>query len=139
VFSACIHAQILEVTPAFPTQNDNVTIIYDATQGNGALAGTQTIYAHAGLITTASTSLTDWRHVRGNWGTADPNVLMTNLGDNKFQISYNIAEFHNLPANTVVLQLVFVFRNQTGSIVGRSADGSDIYYDVYSENAGLPW
>lgn len=32
-------AQILSVDPAFPTQNDTVTIIYDATEGNGALSG----------------------------------------------------------------------------------------------------
>ena len=44
-------AQILSVTPAFPSQNDTVTIIYDATEGNGALTGVVPVYAHAGLIT----------------------------------------------------------------------------------------
>jgi hypothetical protein len=29
-------AQILSVTPAFPTQNDTVTVVYDAAEGNGA-------------------------------------------------------------------------------------------------------
>ena len=43
-------AQILSVTPAFPSQNDTVTIIYDATEGNGALTGVVPVYAHAGLI-----------------------------------------------------------------------------------------
>ena len=75
-----VGAQILSVTPAFPSQNDTVTIIYDATEGNGALTGVVPVYAHAGLITNQSTSPTDWRHVQGNWGTADASVLMTNLG-----------------------------------------------------------
>ena len=58
VFS--LNAQILQITPAFPTQTDVVTIVYDASAGNGALVGNATIYAHAGLITTASVSPTDW-------------------------------------------------------------------------------
>ena len=33
---AIANSQILEITPAFPTADDYVTIIYDATQGNGA-------------------------------------------------------------------------------------------------------
>jgi hypothetical protein len=37
-------AQILSVTPAFPTQNDSVTIVYNAAQGNGALVGTTPVY-----------------------------------------------------------------------------------------------
>ena len=79
-------AQILSVTPAFPSQNDTVTIIYDATEGNGALTGVVPVYAHAGLITNQSTSPTDWKHVQGNWGTTDASVLMTNLGNNLHKI-----------------------------------------------------
>lgn len=130
-------AQILDVTPAFPSKNDFVTIIYDASKGNAALQNTATIYAHTGVITDQSTSPTDWKHVKGNWGTADPNVLMTSLGNNLFQISFNIGEFYNFPSNTIVYKMAFVFRNAAGNIVGRSADGSDIYYDVYPENSGL--
>ncbi|MGB1735068.1 MAG: hypothetical protein ACPHGZ_01475, partial [Schleiferiaceae bacterium] len=54
-FAALANAQILTVTPAFPSQNDTVTIIYDATEGNGALTGVVPVYAHAGLITNQST------------------------------------------------------------------------------------
>lgn len=132
-----LKAQILDVTPAFPNQNDFVTIVYDASLGNGALQNSSTIYAHTGVITNQSTSPTDWKFVKGNWGTADPSVLMTSLGNNLFQISFNIAQFYNFPPNTVVYKLAFVFRNATGSIVGRNADGSDIFYDVYPANSVL--
>jgi len=40
LLNLAINAQILELTPAFPTVNDVVTIVYDATEGNGALVGT---------------------------------------------------------------------------------------------------
>jgi glycosidase len=130
-------AQILSVTPAFPSQNDTVTIIYDATQGNGDLTGVVPVYAHAGLITNQSTSPTDWKHVQGTWGTADPSVLMTSLGNNLHKIQYHMPTFYGFGTSVVVQKMAFVFRNANGSKVGRDANGSDIYYDVYPANAGL--
>ena len=135
--SSLLSAQILEVSPSFPTVNDVVTITYDATQGNAALVGQNQIYAHAGLITSASTSPTNWQYVQGNWGTVDPEVAMTNIGNNKHTITIDIDLFYGFPAGTNVLKFAFVFRNAAGTIVGRSTDGSDIYYDIYPVNAGL--
>jgi len=131
------NAQILELNPAFPTVNDVVTVTYDATQGNAALVGQSQIYCHAGLITSASTSPTNWQFVQGNWGTVDPQVAMTNIGNNKHTITIDIDQFYGFPQSTNVLKLAFVFRTANGSIVGRAADGSDIYYDIYPVNAGL--
>ena len=136
-FAALANAQILTVTPAFPSQNDTVTIIYDATEGNGALTGVVPVYAHAGLITNQSTSPTDWKHVQGNWGTADASVLMTNLGNNLHKIEYHMPTFYGFGSSVVVQQMAFVFRNGNGTIVGRDPNGNDIYYDVYPANAGL--
>jgi len=132
-----INAQILDVTPAFPTVNDAVTIIYDASEGNGALSGIGQVYAHTGVITDQSTSPTNWLYVQGTWGTADPSVSMTNLGGNLHQITIDLNAFYGFPAGTNVLKLAFVFRNSSGTIVGRSADGSDIFYDVYPSNSGF--
>jgi glycosidase len=137
IFTTSLHAQILEISPAFPTVNDVVTIIYDATEGNGALTGLNQVYCHTGLITTASTSPSNWLFVQGNWGQVDANVQMTPLGNNKHSITIDIDAFYGFPVNTTVLKLAFVFRNANGSIVGREADGSDIFYDVYPVNGGL--
>ena len=124
-------AQVLSVTPAFPTQNDTVTIVYNAAQGNGALVGTTPVYAHAGLITSASTSPTNWQFVQGTWGQPTAKVLMTDLGGNQHRIKYHIPSFYGFPTGTQVQELAFVFRNAAGTVVGRSADGSDIYYPIY--------
>ncbi len=137
VLTFSLNGQILELSPAFPTVNDVVTIVYDASQGNAALLGVNQVYCHAGLITSTSTSPTNWQYVQGNWGQADPQVQMTNLGNNKHSITINIATFYGFPVNTNVLKLAFVFRNQAGTTVGRAADGSDIYYDIYPVNGGL--
>ena len=45
--------------------------------------------------------------------------------------------FYGFGSSVVVQQMAFVFRNASGSIVGRDPNGSDIYYDVYPANAGL--
>jgi glycosidase len=132
-----LKAQLLEVTPAFPIKNDVVTIIYDATQGNAALVGQTQIYAHTGVITSTSTSITNWQFTKGQWGTPDASVAMTNLGNNKHSITINIPTFYGFPASTNVLKLAFVFRTANGQIVGRSADGSDIYYDVFPDDGAL--
>jgi len=131
-------AQVVSVTPVFPTQTDNVTIVFDATQGNGALAGFNgTVYAHTGLITDQSTSGTDWQYVQGEWGTADASVQMTSLGNDRYSISYNIQSYYGIGSGEVVEEMAFVFRNQDGSIVGRAASGSDIFTPVYPEGTGL--
>ncbi len=124
--------------PSFPTKFDDVTVYFDASEGNGALNNFQgDVYAHTGVITDQSSSGSDWRHVIGNWGTADSRVLMTRVSDNIYSISFNISDFYGIPANEVVLQLAFVFRNVTGSIVGRDVNGADIYTDVASSETGL--
>ncbi len=124
--------------PAFPTQNDDIKLFFDAAEGNGALAGfTGTVYAHAGVITSASTAPNDWKHVQGNWGTPDDRVRMTSEGNDIYSLSYNIEEFYMINPGEVVEQLAFVFRNSDGSTVGRAENGDDIYLDVFPPDEGL--
>lgn len=131
------YSQILTVNPAFPTVSDVVTITYDATQGNAALLNQNQIYCHTGLITSTSTSPSNWQYVQGTWGTADPDVAMNYVGNNKHQITIDIDQFYGFTGNITVLKLAFVFRTANGSIVGREADGSDIYYDLVQPGSGL--
>lgn len=130
---------IAQVTcdPVFPTVDDNVTIFYDATQGNGALTGVSPVYAHLGVITDKSQSPIDWKYVATQWAVSNAASTMTLESPNVWKKSFNIRTFFNIPANETVLKLAMVFRNASGSIVGRAADGSDMYYDVYPANAPL--
>ncbi len=123
-------AQVVTIDPPFPTINDDVTITFNATEGNGELSGVVPVYAHTGVIIGDNP---DWQNVQGNWGTADPDVLMSVVGPSTHQISYNIIDYYGLTGNEDVIQLSFVFRNSSGSLVGRNADGSDIFIDVYPE------
>jgi hypothetical protein len=123
--------QILTTVPAFPSETDNIQITYNTSSGNGELGGAIPVYAHTGVITNLSNGPNDWRHVVGNWGTADPNVVMTPLGGGNHRITINPSTFYDLAVGETVTRLMFVFRNQNGTLVGRNADGSDIYVDIF--------
>ena len=124
--------------PPFPTHVDDVTVYFDAREGNGALAGFDgQVFAHTGLITNQSTAPNDWKNVVGNWGQFDSRVIMTDEGDDIYSISYNIEDYYSINTGTVVEQLAFVFRNVDGTIVGRDTDGSDIFLDIFQGGSAL--
>ncbi len=131
-----VSAQIITVEPRFPTQDDTVTITYDATQGSGGLIGVDQVYAHTGVIVDAPGS-GNWQYVQGNWGTDDPRVKMTRIGDNQHQIKFHIPTFYDFPEDTEVFELAFVFRNVDGSREGKTADFQDIFTPVYDASQGF--
>jgi len=128
-FSISCFAQIVTLNPAFPQRNESVTITYDATQGNGGLQDETQVYMHTGLITSESISPSDWKFVVGNWGTDDSKVKMTNIGNNKHQITIVINDFYEVPPSEEIEKLAFVFRNQNGSKEGKTASLGDIFLD----------
>ncbi len=131
VVGLTVTAQVVTVDPPFPTINDEVTITFNATEGNGDLTGVVPVYAHTGVIFNGA--LSEWQNVQGEWGTNDPDVLMTVVGPNTHQITYNIIDFYGLTGDENVTHLSFVFRNGNGTVVGRDTDGSDIYVPVFPE------
>jgi hypothetical protein len=136
--STCLGAwaQILSSIPEFPTQDSPFTVYYDVTNGNSAISlGTIPVYAHTGIVTQsdADACLNNWQYVQGNWGTADPDVAMTpvGIGTGIHSILIDPQTFYNYPNNFDPGRLMFVFRNQNGSVVGRNEDGSDIFLQLY--------
>ena len=128
--------QIIQINPAFPTVNDIVTIQYNATQGNGDLNGVSPVYTHTGIITQSGLP-SSWSYVQGNWGQADTNVLMTDLGNNLHEIIIDIDQYYGFPNGTNVAKLAFVFRNFDGSLEGKTATMGDILYPIYPINGGF--
>ncbi len=127
-----VKAQVT-LDPVFATQNDSVTIFYDASKGNGALKdlGPPEVYIHTGVITNISTGLSDWRYVKGVWGTDDAPRKMSYVGNNIYKIKLFIPTFYGVPGTETVKKIACVFRNKAGDKVGRNADGTDIYADIY--------
>ncbi len=129
---ASAFAQIVELDPPFPNLDEEVTITYYATEGNAELEGVSPVYMHSGLIIAGQSG---WQNVVGNWGTPDPNVLMDEVAPNVHQISIVPTTFYGVSASADVEQFAFVFRDAAGNLVGRAANGADIFVTVQQ---GLP-
>lgn len=135
--SSAVHSQLLSTDIAFPTDAGTVVITMDATKGNKGLQGfTDAVYLHTGVITSASTSSSDWKYVKGSWGTASAPVATRPDPVNKpniWQVTIaNIRSFYGVPAGEQILRISILFRNQAGTLVQRNIDGSDMYIKIYA-------
>lgn len=131
------HAQVITTTPDVPFDNLAVTIAFNAAEGDqGLMDYTGDVYAHTGVITSESTSASDWRYVKAGWSENKPECKLTNLGNNKYSLEINssIRDFYGVPASETIKQLAFVFRNSDGSKIGKSSTGDDIFKDVNTSN-----
>lgn len=129
-----MQAQIVTTTPDFPTENDEVTIIFDATKGTAGLKGfTGDVYAHTGVILNTGTS---WQYAP-TWGDNSAKYKLTSLGNDKWQlkITPNIREYYGVKDGETVKQLAFVFRSADTSKEGKDTGNKDIFVDVHT--AGL--
>lgn len=133
-------AQLVWTEPAFPTPSEPVTVFFDATQGTGGLANCSCdVYVHTGLITSLSTSNSDWKHVFTSWGQTNPDWKMDPVPGQPNVYSYDITpsikERYNVTSPTETIEkMAFVFRNGNGSLEGKDVGGTDIFIDVYPDN-----
>ncbi len=130
-------AQIVTTNPSFVTNdyNGEIEITYDATLGTAGLkdyTGTDGVYAHIGVITSASTSSSDWKHAPV-WGDNAAKYKLTSLGNNKWKlvITPNMASYFGLNAGEVVNKIAMVFRNGLKTKEGKDTGGADIFINVY--------
>jgi len=57
-----LNAQVAWLTPEDPSIDDEVTLTFNAKEGNGALANhDKTVYLHTGIITEKSLDGGDWK------------------------------------------------------------------------------
>jgi glycosidase len=140
--SIAINAQVVETDPEYPLPDGSITITYHANLGNGALAGYNgDIYAHTGVITSQSTSPSDWKYVKTDWAENTAETQLTNISGDTWQlvITPDIRSYYGVPASETIEQLAFVFRNEDGSIVGRGDDGGDIFINVFNNPYDITW
>jgi hypothetical protein len=134
-------AQLLTVTPGFPSDSSTVSIVVDCSKGNQGLynyASTSDVYVHVGVITSMSTNQTDWRYVPFTWGTTNPLAQASSLGNNRYQYTINnIRQFFAVPAAEIIIKIAILFRNGSGSLAQRNSDGTDMFVPVYAGGLGL--
>jgi|AntRauTorckE6833_2_1112554.scaffolds.fasta_scaffold00035_64 glycosidase len=132
-------AQLITTDPAFPTETGQLTITFDATEGNGGLEDfTGDVYLHSGVITNNSSSSSDWKYVPFEWTEHDESMKATPLGDNKWEFTYgpSIREFFGIvDENEEVEKVAIVFKGvENGSVTaeGKDTGNSDIFVDLYA-------
>ena len=125
------NAQIVYTEPAFPSENDKVTVFFDATKGTAGLRDCNCeVYLHTGVITDQAPN--QWRYVKTAWGVANPAWKMTKVADNlySYELGPTVRDYYMVPAGEKVLKLAFVFRNGNGSVEGKETGGKDIFYEL---------
>jgi 1,4-alpha-glucan branching enzyme len=128
-------AQVIEVYPSFPNENQGCTIYFRADQGNQALKDFNgDIYIHTGVVTSTAANNTTWQNVVTTWGSTNPAHKLTQISSNLYSFTIpHIRNYYNVTnSNQEVLRLAMVFRNASGSIKGANIDGSDIFYDLHN-------
>jgi glycosidase len=131
------NAQLLTWSPAFIQESSSpVEIIVDATKGNlGLKDHTPTdVYVHIGVITSLSSSSSDWKYSKFTWPGTDPNAQATYLGNNKWKytITGGLRSFFNITnTSETIKKIAILFRSGDGNKAQRNADGSDMYVPVY--------
>lgn len=126
-------SQVAVSNPAFVTEDGNIEITFDATQGNKGMVGATDCYAHTGLITSKSSGSSDWKYAPA-WLDNSAKYKMTSVGTDKWKltISPDIRTYYGVTdANEFIYKLAFVFRNSTGTLQGKGVGNADIIVDVY--------
>ena len=112
VFTSIVMAQVTTVPGIIQKGYDGeVTIIFTPNEGNKGMVGATQCYAHTGLITTASSSDSDWKNVVEEWRKNTAKTQLTKDGDNWKLVIPSIQSYYNCSATTDVQKLAFVFHD----------------------------
>ena len=137
--SVSSYAQLLTWTPDFTQETTTpFTITLDASKGNQSLffyTPVTDVYIHIGVITSLSTSSSDWKYSKFTWATTPVAAQATSLGGSKwsFTITGGLRTFFGISTPGETIQKVaLLFRNGAGTKVARNTDGSDMYIPIYT-------
>lgn len=147
VFTLTVNAQIVSLSPTSAGPEDEVTVIFDATEGNAELEGADKVYMHHGVVTDAPDG-TSWQYVIGSWGQDNGIGEMTRVAGetDKWQITFSpsIRNHFGVPDGENIYRISCVFRNADGSTKGTISPGTygwgevasnlDFYIDLNVDN-----
>ncbi len=135
---------LVSTEPPFPLEDSEVVITFNAELGNGGLAGyNDDVYAHTGVITNLSTSTSDWKYVKTEWGENTPDTKLTLIDSNMYEMTIpNIREYYSVPDGETIEQMAFVFRSaepdEYGSYMeAKTAEAGDIFIEVYGDELNV--
>jgi 1,4-alpha-glucan branching enzyme len=126
-FSVISSNPIVNITPSGFSPENEITIVFNANEGNRELVGAQKVYMHSGIINvnTSSPESAGWAKVVGNWGKDDGVGLMTKVvGEiDKWQIKLKPRSYYGMATNEFPYWITAVFRDASGSKKGTANPG----------------
>ncbi|MDE6557099.1 MAG: hypothetical protein K2K55_09085 [Duncaniella sp.] len=134
-------AQTVTTQPAMVNETTaDITITFHADGGNRGLLGSTAstpVYAHTGLITSKSTSPSDWRYAT-TWGDNNDKYKLTYAGGEEWTLTIpSIRTFYGVTdPSEKIEKICFVFRNASGSREGKTAVGGDVFVEIFPQ--GFP-
>ena len=134
-------AQTVTTSPALVENTSGaVTITFHADGGNRGLLGSTAstpVYVHTGVITSKSTSPSDWRYA-STWLDNAEKYKLTYAGGEDWTLTIpDIRAYYGVSdASEKIEKLCFVFRNASGSREGKTAVGGDVFVEVFP--SGFP-
>ncbi|MBI9066798.1 MAG: T9SS type A sorting domain-containing protein [Salinivirgaceae bacterium] len=129
IFVSAIQAQVISTDPAFPIQNGQVIITFNAT-GTGLEGATGDVYAHTGVTINGER----WANVIGTWGDNTLQPKLTNVSTDLYEleITPSINDFYSVSAGENVTELCFVFRSGDGG-----SQSADLFVEVYQSELSV--
>ena len=138
LLSIFCYSQLVTISPSGASGDDEITVTFDASAGNGELSGADKVYMHSGVIVESPTS-TSWAYVVGNWGQDDGVGEMTKVsGTEKWEItlSPSARDYYSVPAEETIFRLSMVFRNAAGDTKG-TIDPGDYSWGFVDGNGDI--
>lgn len=135
---------LISTEPPFPLESQELVITFNAALGNGGLAGYNAdVYAHTGVITNLSTSNSDWKYVKTEWGENTPETKLTLIDSNLYELTIpDIRAYYGVPVGEEILKIALVFRSAEpgtsgGYLEAKTVDNQDIFVDLYTDDLNV--
>ena len=135
ICSACYISAQVTTEPAFIKKgySDTILINFNPNEGNKGMASAKQCYAHIGLITSASSSNSDWKYAP-KWRGGEAKYKMNKVGEVWQLVIPNIYTYFGCPETVEIKRIALVFNDgPNGTLEGKSADGSDIFVDLVGD------
>jgi glycosidase len=120
-YPALVFAQAIQTVPAFPTESDEITIIFNAEEeeSQSFVGYSGDVYAHTGVIISEDDKNSGaWSFVKTEWGENTEDTKLTRTGNSTWELQIsNVREYYDIPESVEkIYQLTFVFRYAEANI-----------------------
>ena len=127
-FASCVLFAQVTTNPVFITQSYGETfeVIFDASQGGGAMKGAPNCYAHTGVMLKGDNK---WSHAT-DWGDNSDKYKLESIDTDKWKLTVTggVKSFYDMSKSETATKLLFVFRTKD-----QNTQSEDLEYVLYED------